>query len=537
MSDPTPQPLDAATQELVAYLDGELPAAAAQRVEERLATDEEYRRQLGELDQAWSALDALPTPTVDDKFARTTIEMVALAAEKDVSQRTAAESAERRRRRLWLAIGALALAASAFIGARTFMPSQNRALIADLPTIARIDELTQVGDIDFLRGLVKLNIQQYVGDDEGRLHAVDLDIPAAPWQDPGSRRQWVERLSADQKEELAGRLERFESLPAPEQRKLRDLEQQIADAKDSVVLLKTLDAYGEWLGVRSQATQADLRGRDPVDRIDRVRAIVMRGDRLSGRKLSAEEEQALREALAKFTDDHREELVKEIPREGGPRENGGPARDSSWWRRPENRPAANMLIAWRAISDDRFRDELHKQLTGALSPANREYFDGLTTTGQMQQMAQWVRAATNLKIDPEAMEHFFLEKLSADQREVLMNLPQPEMQNRLERWYVAYQSGLPVERWSSIELPRGIFGRGGGPGMRDRENGPPRRGESGRDFGPGRLDRGPGGRPRDGRPPDEPPRGDDGQHGPPPDNHDQPPDHDRPPGYSPPQSP
>ena len=82
------QPDDARTEELVAYLDGELPDEAARLVEQRLATDDDYRRQLGELDQAWSALEALPTPTVDDKFARTTIEMVALAAQRDLTQQS-----------------------------------------------------------------------------------------------------------------------------------------------------------------------------------------------------------------------------------------------------------------------------------------------------------------------------------------------------------------------------------------------------------------------------------------------------------------
>ena len=37
--------------------------------------------------------------------------------------------------------------------------------------IARIDELMQIGDIDFLRGLTKLNIQQFIGDDDSQSSA------------------------------------------------------------------------------------------------------------------------------------------------------------------------------------------------------------------------------------------------------------------------------------------------------------------------------------------------------------------------------
>ena len=84
---PHPQPDTPDTDELVAYLDGELSADECRRVERRLASDADYRRRLTELEQAWSALEALPPTMVDDDFARTTIEMVAVAAERDVSER------------------------------------------------------------------------------------------------------------------------------------------------------------------------------------------------------------------------------------------------------------------------------------------------------------------------------------------------------------------------------------------------------------------------------------------------------------------
>ena len=45
-------------------------------------------QQLRDLDQAWEALDALPATSPGDDFARTTIEMVTLAAQEDQQQRT-----------------------------------------------------------------------------------------------------------------------------------------------------------------------------------------------------------------------------------------------------------------------------------------------------------------------------------------------------------------------------------------------------------------------------------------------------------------
>src|SRR3954447_10024928 len=121
--DPQPEPSPA--DELVAYLDGELPPADCRRVENRLATDDEYRQQKHDLDQAWEALDALPTPTVDDKFARTTIELACVAAEADLTEHTAiAKAVKRDRTRRWVAGGIAAVVLGFFIG-RALIPNHN----------------------------------------------------------------------------------------------------------------------------------------------------------------------------------------------------------------------------------------------------------------------------------------------------------------------------------------------------------------------------------------------------------------------------
>jgi anti-sigma factor RsiW len=61
-----PQPELPNAEELVAYLDGELPPDDCRRVERRLAEDDDYRQRLRDLDQAWEALDALPATRADD---------------------------------------------------------------------------------------------------------------------------------------------------------------------------------------------------------------------------------------------------------------------------------------------------------------------------------------------------------------------------------------------------------------------------------------------------------------------------------------
>src|SRR3954451_851831 len=153
VTDPQPDPT---ADEIVAYLDGELAPQDCRRVENRLATDEEYRQELHELDRAWDALDALdalPAPTVDDGFARTTIELACVAAEGDLTDRTAAAKvANCNRLWRWVAAGTAAFVFG-FMAGRALIPDHNAALLADLPAIHQLNVLPYVENVDFLRRL------------------------------------------------------------------------------------------------------------------------------------------------------------------------------------------------------------------------------------------------------------------------------------------------------------------------------------------------------------------------------------------------
>ena len=183
--------------------------------------------------------------------------------------------------------------------------------------IARIDELTQIGDIDFLRDLSKLDIQQFISDDDTRARPVEFEIPFGDWSNPEDRRQWVEHLASDQKAELAGRLQRFESLPGgtDEQRRIRDLEQQIVHADDSATLQRTMAAYAQWLSGLKSGEQASLSEGSSANRLQKIAEFLKRGNRETTHKLTPDEEQSLRAGVAKFADQHRSELLERFHRD------------------------------------------------------------------------------------------------------------------------------------------------------------------------------------------------------------------------------
>jgi anti-sigma factor RsiW len=144
---------DAIQEELTAYLDGELAAAARGRVEEKLARDPDYRAELQRMQRSWDLLEKLPRATADDSFTRSTIEMVAIAAAEEVKTQALAIPRRRRRRAI---VGTLAIVVAAVLGFAIGVkawPNKNRQLLRDLPVIENFERYRQADSIDFLRKL------------------------------------------------------------------------------------------------------------------------------------------------------------------------------------------------------------------------------------------------------------------------------------------------------------------------------------------------------------------------------------------------
>jgi anti-sigma-K factor RskA len=149
-ADPTegPAPLD---EQLVAYLDGELDDESSRQIEERLTTDSTLRDQLSRFERTWDALDQLEQVEVDEEFTRTTIEMLAFAAEEERHLEDRQRPARQRRQWLVGSVGLVAACLAGFTVAWSFWPDPNQELIEDLPVLERLDEYQQIDNIEFLK--------------------------------------------------------------------------------------------------------------------------------------------------------------------------------------------------------------------------------------------------------------------------------------------------------------------------------------------------------------------------------------------------
>lgn len=459
-----PHPEQPAAEELVAYLDGELPPEECRRVEERLAKDADYRRQLRDLDRAWEALDVLPARQANDDFARTTMELVTVAARSDATAVTATAATARRRHKTWFVAAALAGAALGFVLASLVLPDRNQALLNDLPVIRRYETLGQIESVDFLRRLADEVSPEQLSDEV----AIDNELEQMASLD--ARRAWVEGLSPEDKVILAAQVERFGKLDDDRKDALRALNQQASDADLEPMLL----AYDHWLSRLTAGQREDLRQNfldRPVDQqVELVRRFVRQENEQAARRLSNEDAAILRRNLAAIAVRYKVSL-KPSQRPGGNDERNTP-------------PGALTMIARELFRNDNTRNELREQLTNDLSAKARAQLESLSGWRRNEQLWRWIRDALQSRVDSDDLERFFAEKLDTEQREKLLSLPPSEMQARLERLYYASELGygdvaqwwrqLRDSGWPSNRPgdDRPGVGPDGPPGERGRRDGP-----------------------------------------------------------------
>lgn len=499
--DPHPESSD--YNELVAYLDGELGPEECLAIEERLASDDEYRQQLRELDQAWEALGALPSTAVDDTFARTTIELACVAAEEDLSRQTKQTSIQSRKRWQWWIAGGLAAAAIGFLTMRALEVHRTNKLLADLPVIQQFDVLSLVPNVEFLEHLSKsqLSNELAAATDETVLRRAVSDFKNTSSASVGDRRRWIDSLTPEQKAELADRARAFAELEdnAKEKDRVRFLANEISRHPDAHTLQATLVAYGAWLAKRTAGEQQQLREDfqklSTAQQVDEVRELLEDERREASRRLSDEEREAMRREILAIARDRRAKLIELLPKENV-EQNQVPEIE------PTSVGPARFFLG-TALGDTRSREETQNRLLSKLSADSRRHWDSLPTWPRDQrrgQLWQWINDAIQPKWGPEDLERFFLsEHFTKDERQWLLNLPRAEMNAELEKRYL--QSTLSADdRWRALRNLGDVWNSGRGGPRRDgpQDRGPP-------PFGLGPPPDGPP-PPREGFGPDGPPR-------------------------------
>jgi hypothetical protein len=552
MSTDTSQPETPDHDELVAYLDGELGPAECRAIEQRLANDPKFREKLNNLDQAWEALNVLPTSMVDDSFAKTTIELACVAAQEDLTKHTQVLAVARRGRKWQVFACCLVAGVMGFIVNRWVAVRNEHAQLNDLPIIAQLNALSNTPSIEFLRKLsTAVPAPELVGNNKETFDRSLAEFSKANASTLEERRAWIDALPAHEKAELEERSRAFVALrQKPEENgRMRQLLMDISSQPDAAKLQETLVAYGYWLSPAKHTAgeleqlRDDLRKLSVNERVDEISRTVRRENEQASRHLSKEDQVALRAEIIEVAKEQRAKWLEKLP--PGEDRKKIPAIDNN-----DVRPA--LFILFTALRAEDLNGDTTNRLVSKLSPEAQEHWSNVPRRQDRRwgQLLVWIRESMQSKTTGDDLETFFLsDKLSNDKRQELLNMPRAKMEAELERLYRASQLQFDG-RWSSLrefgEWMRGPrngppgegpfdgrpeFGRrrpgspdefGPPPDARDhfeRGRGPRPDGPRGMgpNDGPPRLRRPPNDRfPPDGQPPDGPPRPREGAPPPPP---------------------
>ena len=184
MADTKPEPddtdpRDGATEELVAYLDGELDPKVAEAMATRLTLDPNLRAEADALQRAWDILDVLPRPQPSAAFASRTLSQVIpvpgggsgtqfLAQSGSAAATMPAIPTPRPGAGFWLGSALVILLAGlgGYLGHRAVAPPPKPVAVdpplEDYPLMKNLRLYRHVDDVDYLK---KLDSPELFGED------------------------------------------------------------------------------------------------------------------------------------------------------------------------------------------------------------------------------------------------------------------------------------------------------------------------------------------------------------------------------------
>jgi hypothetical protein len=278
--------------ELIAYLDGELEATDARRIEDQLDADPRLRARAEALKRSFDLLEFLPKPEPTPTFATRTMDK--LPVDKSAALRSAAiastastpipavssmsslalpGSEPRPGAPVWAWAAGILVAAGVALGlgylgtagARSYFftpPSVKDADALPLADVAMIEKLPLYAAVDDLDFLNQLSAPEYFGEEP----ALPDGIAPPPLPE-------AEKPSPKQLEDL---WRKFRDLPTERQQKIRALDQQIhaMDPARHERSSRLLEAYVAWLQNLSEADRKAILSAPTSDkRLEAIREV------------------------------------------------------------------------------------------------------------------------------------------------------------------------------------------------------------------------------------------------------------------------
>jgi len=280
----------------------------------------------------------------------------------------------------------------------------------------------------------------------------------------------LEKMTAEQKDDLRRKKLRFDALSLAEQEKLRELHSEIASDANSKELLDTVKSYNRWLATLDAVERSSLLDiKDPSERIARIKTLIQQQEERRFREYAGNLPEDDRTAVFKWLGDwalaHADGIRERLPRDMQQRIDDAPDDEArrralvgAWlqWGQRSTSPAISdysdllkqLSAETQKTIESSVANELNKEPETQRTPERQQ---ALT----QQRIGELVRAARISRIFPqisldELLKYYAAMKSDDPRRKQLEGKEGEELRSALQRFY----------NWDHG------FGRGGPPGGR-----------------------------------------------------------------------
>ena len=146
-----------------------------------------------------------------------------------------------------------------------------------------------------------------------------VGVAVVAWADSAAQRaEKLAKLSAEEKEELLRKKERFDALPLEEQDRLRKLHQSLESSPNAPQLAVVMERYTNWLkALQTPAQRTELLSMPPDKRIEAIKEIVREQEKqrfkdFAEYNLPAGDQEHIYQWLDKFVAGHEKEMLDAI---------------------------------------------------------------------------------------------------------------------------------------------------------------------------------------------------------------------------------
>ena len=287
-------PVDEIDEQLVAYLDGELPPEEVKLLEQQLGANESLRARLRELQNGWDLLDQLPHASSSNQLLETTIRMAAV----DGGPAKVVSTTKPMRPQITRIILLIALTAACYLiglsAVRLRGYLEYRKQLRDLPLAMHLDAFLRSSDLEMMEALAGWEQWQQANQIADRLGQWDFSVAEQIDEaTPKEREKLLPTLSIENQQTVSAAWERFERVDEPQKQRILELSEKVAKHPQSKQLLETMDRFAAWFETLSVDERDKLATGTNEEREETVRVALERTTkqwtRQRGQELSDEE--------------------------------------------------------------------------------------------------------------------------------------------------------------------------------------------------------------------------------------------------------